>query len=582
MIRKWKVLPKIRASVKKKFSDYPSIIQQLLFNREIKTKKAAKNFLDTEFLKFYDPDKIYDIKKAAKIILSYIKKGKKFFIHGDFDVDGICATSILWDFLYRQMKADVLPYVPSRFDEGYGMSDKSIGNIKKQGGEVIITVDCGIKDDELIKKWSKKGLEFIVTDHHELKKNVKNAKNAKKGRNVKNVVLPDAMAIVHPQHPKSKYPFTEISGATVVWKLVSAIAKKAKLEIDPDIYLDLVALSAICDVMPLVDENRSIVKKGLEQIRKTQRKGLVRLIYDAGLEPKDIEAYHLGFVIGPRLNAAGRLDHAIDAIRLLTTKRSEQAREISEKLNRLNQKRQRIQEGIYNSAIEQIKESGLDQKLFFIWGDGWAEGVIGIVAGKICETFSRPVLVATKKEANYTGSARSIGAFNIINAINAQAPILERFGGHPLAAGFTVKAENIEQFRDNLLEVADRELSGEDIQKELIIDSEMILEDVTWEMFDSIEKFAPFGFGNLKPKFVLRKAELSNVSFVGAEGKHLKFSILNKKTGEYFGAIGFGLGEEFKDLKVGDRIDIAFTLDANEWNGERRLQLNVKDVKVVK
>lgn len=580
MASNWKIQKKISKKGSKELASYPPIVRQLLFNRGIDGKEADK-FLDPDNVQFNDPYKIYHIEKAARIILDFIEQKKKIFIHGDYDVDGICATAILWDFLYRKLEADVLPYVPSRFEEGYGMTDASLKKIREQGGEVVITVDCGIRDEELIRKWSKKGLEFIITDHHEfeeelIKPNEANLTNVCDKYRVPN----SALAVVHPRHPKGKYPFGEISGATVAWKLVIVLVKEKALDFDPDVYLDLVALSTVCDIMPLVDENRSIVKSGLKQMRQTDRIGLRRLIYDAGLVPEQIETYHLGFVIGPRLNAAGRLEHAIDAIRLLATKSQRQAREISEKLTRLNQRRQRIQEEIYKKALDQIQQVGIERKLYFVWDDEWKEGVIGIVAGKISEVYHRPVLIATRKGTSYTGSGRSTERFNIIEAINSQSKLLERFGGHPQAAGFTVATESIEQFRDNLLEIADKDLSDEDILKERVADCEISLDDIDWELLGWMERFAPFGFKNSKPRFISRRLHISDVDLVGSSRNHLRLAFLNKNTGEYFKGIGFGIGEEFKDLKIGDKIDVLFTLERNEWNGEESLQLNVKDIKI--
>jgi len=565
---KWKLRPKITAKYKKLFSSYPGVVGQLLYNRGIKNKNEAKHFLDEKYCNFYNPHRIYDINNAANIIIKLIKERKKIFIHGDFDVDGICSAAILWDFLYRHVKAHVIPYIPDRFDEGYGMTDKSLENIKKQGGEVVITVDCGIRDDDLIKRWKEKGLEFIVTDHHELKK-LKNK-----------IVLPiDSLAIVHPSHPRSTYPFKEISGATVAWKLVSILKEKLKINFDLDSYLDLVALSIICDVMPLSGENRSLVKKGLEIFRNSKRIGLRRLISDAGINIQDLDTYHLGFVIGPRLNAAGRLDHAIDAIKLLVTKSYKLANIISEKLNSLNQRRQVLQENIYRDALSQISQYQINRKMFFVWAEDWAEGVIGIVAGKICEEFHRPVLIATRKKGKFTGSARSIDKFNIINAINLQSDLLDRFGGHPQAAGFTVKAENIEQFRDNLLEIADRELDDKDIEREEMADCRITLKGINWDLLKWILKFSPFGYGNSKPRFVIRNVEVGHVQFVGKDRNHLKIALLNKNTGEYFQAIGFGIGSSFKSLKISDKIDLLFTLENNEWNGNSSLELKIIDLK---
>jgi len=565
---KWKILKKPDKRTRKALSDYPRIIQQILFNRGIKTKKKAKEFLDPKYAPFYDPLTLFDVKCAAKYILKAIEEKKKIVIHGDYDVDGICSTTILWDFLYRNLGADALPYVPSRFDEGYGMSDASITAIKKMGGEVIITVDCGIRDDELIEKWSKKGLEFIITDHHEL-----DEENGK-------LLLPKkALAVVHPKHPKGKYPQKDLSGTAVVWKLIHALTSFSKIKIDPDNYLDLVATSTVCDVMPLTGENRSIVKVGLEKIRNTERVGLRRLVNDAGISPEEIETYHLGFIIGPRLNAAGRLDHALDAIRLLATRSYAKAREISSSLNTLNTKRQQIQEDIYQSALKQIQEIGVEKKLFFAWGEDWAEGVIGIVAGKLSENFQRPVLIATRKGDGYTGSARSTSRFNIIEAIHAQSELLERYGGHPQAAGFTVSAESIELFRDNLLELADRDLGEDDIEKETEVDCVITKEEISWDLHSWLERLSPFGFGNPKPEFVLRNVELHNVSFVGKDKTHLRFSIMSEKTGEYFSAIGFNLREQFQEIARTDNVDILFNLEENEWNGNTNLQLNVKDIR---
>lgn len=569
MQKNWRLLPTISKSVDRKIKSYPPIIRQLLFNRGIVDPKLAKDFLAPSFEKFISANKLYDTKKATSAISNAIKGKKKIFIHGDYDVDGICATSILWDFLHRCAGAKVLPYIPSRFDEGYGMTNQSISAMVDQGAELIISVDCGIRDAELIEKWSKNGIDIIVTDHHELRKEGKK------------IILPaEAKAIVHPSYPGHKYPFTSICGAAVAWKLVQALAEQGALDVDTDRYLDLVALATVCDVMPLVDENRSIVRAGLKKIRETERVGLRRLIYDAGLAPKDIEVYHLGFLIGPRLNAAGRLDHALEAVRLLVTNSLSQARELSEKLHNLNQERQYIQESIYKNALQQIEEIGIERKLFFAWGEDWAEGVIGIVAGKISETYHRPVLIATRKGETYTGSARSTEAFNIIKAINSQAGILERFGGHPQAAGFTVKSENIERFRDNLLDVADHELGDEDVIGELVVDCEIDLEDLTWELYNWIERFSPFGFGNPAPRFVMNGVVLSDISLVGSERRHVKVAFFDKDAGSYISGIGFGLAEACAEMKEGQKVDVVFAFEVNEWNGEKKLQLNIRDIRV--
>lgn len=567
--KKWVVLPKIKKNSQQKLRKYPEKVRQLLFNRGITASKTAESFFKPEIEKRYSVRKLHDVKKAAEFILRAVESGKKIFIHGDYDVDGICATSILWDFLHNQLRADVLPYIPSRFDEGYGMTNESLSAIKERSAELVITVDCGIKDDELVAEWKKKGLDFVVTDHHDLKVN-----------DQKKDVLPrNALAVVHPAFPDHTYPFRDICGAAVAWKLVEMIQIKAKADCDIFAYLDLVALATVCDVMPLIDENRIFVSEGLKQMKNTTRPGLRRLISDAGIDLEEISTYHLGFILGPRLNAAGRLDHALDAVRLLCTQSPSQAQELSAKLERLNTERQRIQADIYDQAIAQIEETGLDKRLFFAWGEDWEEGVIGIVAGKICETYNRPVLIATRKDGGFTGSARSSPHFSIIDAITAQQELLERFGGHPQAAGFTVDAKNIKKFRDNLLDIADREIDDEALTRELKADLQLTPEDVNWDMFEWLEKFAPFGYKNPRPVFVMYAVNLAEKSYVGKQNDHLRISIFDEKIGKYTSGIGFRLADEARRISDKAGVDLIFTIEKNEWNGNVNLQLNVKDIR---
>lgn len=571
MKKKWTLRKKITKKVDTELARFPAIIRQLLYNKGIDSKKEAEKFLDPNYIKFHDARRIFQIEKAAEEIINAIEEDKTIFIHGDYDVDGICATSILWDFLYREMNAKVMPFIPSRFEDGYGMSNSSLQKIKDDGGELVITVDCGIRDGELIKKWNDKGLEFIITDHHSFDK-----------KDDKEIIPKKALAVVHPSHPKGEYPFDDIAGATVAWKLVDVIIRKLALDFDLEEYLDLVALATVADVMPLVKENRSIVKLGLNKLKKTKRVGLRRLMNDCGIDFDDLRAYHIGFVIGPRLNATGRLDHALDAVRLLSTQSLSTARELSEKLQRLNSKRQVIQKRIYEEAVEQIQENGEERKLYFVWGEKWEEGVMGIVAGKIAEKYHRPTLVATKKESEYTGSARSIKSFNMIEAITLQDEFLERYGGHPQAAGFTVGEENIELFRDGLLEIANKRLTDSDLVGEITIDAEIDLEDITFELIDWIERFAPFGYKNPSPKLLIRKLEVKDLRFVGSENNHISMTFLSEKTGEFIRSIGFNLADKIPDIKVGDKIDIVFVLEINEWNGDRQLQMKIKDFVIQK
>jgi len=570
MSTKWVIAKNPSEKISQKLKKYPEVIRKLLFSRGIKSQKEADEFLDPDFYEFHDPKLMPGINKAVEIIIKSLNNKEKIFIHGDYDVDGICSTSILWDFFYRNLKADIVPFIPSRFDEGYGMSEKGIEKLYEQGAKLIITVDCGIKDDEIIKKWSKKGIKFIVTDHHSLKIDEKGI-----------FKLPEeAEAVVHPGLPGSKYPFKEISGATVAWKLVCALAKELKLKFNPEEYLDLVAMSVVCDIMPLKGENRSILKKGIVAIQNTKRIGLTRLINDAGHEVNSIDTYHLGFVIGPRLNAAGRLKHALDSVRLLVTNSARQAVEISEKLNNLNLERQQIQEEIYKQAILQVQKNGETKKLIFVSSQDWSEGVIGIVAGKLTEKYNRPVLIATRKEEFFTGSARSPKSFNIIEAITTQSNILIRFGGHAQAAGFTVKEENIEKFKENLIEIAEKNINDKDLELEYHADAEISFSDIDYKLYNYLKNFAPFGFENPKIKFVTKNIRIDRVDKVGKSKEHYSFVFLDEKTGVCFRAIGFGLVDKVRGLAPAKLCDILYSVEENNWNGNSNLELTITDVKV--
>ncbi|MBN1915862.1 single-stranded-DNA-specific exonuclease RecJ [Candidatus Dojkabacteria bacterium] len=559
--------PEISSNVSKNLSMYPEIIRQLLFNRGIENEQSAKVFFDPK-KEFGDPFLLYGMDRAVEAILKAVREKKKIFIHGDYDVDGVCATSLIWDYLYRELKADVLPYIPSRFEEGYGMTDSSINQIVENGGQLIISVDCGVKDIELVRKFKKgKGLEFIITDHHTLLQD-------KKGNSV---VSEGAIAVIHPSHPKSKYKFKELCGTAVAWKLVCAISSNlGKSVLKNDKYLELVALATSCDVMPLVGENRAIVKFGLEKLKDTDIIGLRILMLEAGIDLQKIEAYHLGFVIGPRINAAGRIEHAMDALRLLTTTDTEKAREYAEKLSKLNLKRQEITQELIAKAEEQILAKGKEKKLYFVWGVEWPEGVVGLVAGKLTEKYSRPVIVATKNREEVKGSARSTSALNIVEAIGNYSHILERFGGHSQAAGFSLKPEHLELFIENLEKYAEETLTEEDVAGSVNVDMSLDLSDITIELAEWLEKFKPFGFENITPSFLLENVRLVEKMEVGKDGAHTRAVV--EQDGKRLVGIGFFMSEKFKNIEVGDEISLCSTIELDEWNEQRRVQMKIKNI----
>lgn len=511
-----------------------------------------------------DPTVLHDAKSAAEKISEAIKQGKKIFIHGDYDVDGVCATALMWDFLYRELEADVLPYIPSRFDEGYGLSESSIQAMLKEGAELITTVDCGVKDIDIVKKYVDQGIDFVITDHHGL---VVDSEGDK-------VISRDALAVVHPSYPKFELEFAEICGTTVAWKLCCTIANKLELDVDMTKYLDLVALATVCDVMPLEGENRVLVALGIRELRKSQRVGIQALAKVAGIELSKLQTYQLGFTLGPRLNAAGRMESALDALRLLTTSSASQAAELANKLNDLNVQRQDLTQKLILEAESVISKLPADQKLYVVHGAGWPEGIIGLVAGKLTEKYHRPVLVGSQLDKEVKFSARSIPSFHITDSISKLAHLVTRFGGHAQAAGVSLSPENLAQFTQELVALS-KDLTEDDMQSEINVDlilngSELLLEEVAL-----LEKLEPHGFGNPRPNFLLPNMELINTKKFGKENKHIKLLLRNN-----FGTFeALQFNSVLTELNPGDLIHLVVNAGINEWNGKSEVQMIIRDLK---
>jgi len=565
---KWIEPTGISDEVNVELKDYNPLLRKLLFSRGIRTKHDAEVFLNPQLEQLADPFLLSDVARAVKRIEKAIKDGEKIFIHGDFDVDGICATAILWEYLYRERKAQVLPYIPSRVDEGYGMSEKSVEAIIKEGADLIISVDCGIRDVEVVKKFRKSsqnkgGVDFIITDHHQ-----------------PGETLPRYVPVVHPAHPRGEYPFQYLSGAAVAWKLIAAMEKTR----NPDGFdwrdiagIDFVAFSTVCDVMPLTGENRVLVKYGLEAMKDSSRIGLKALAEEAELSLPETQAYHLGYILGPRINAAGRIGDAMDALRLLTTEKESSAKFLASKLGGWNRERQEITETVLKEVREEIEREGTGKHLYFAHGNDWPEGIIGLVAGKIQEEFHHPVILVSEKDGASRGSARSISGFNIIDAIERQGELLESYGGHPQAAGFTVNSGNIAELKSRLQKWAEKKLKDEHFVREIAADVKTDPGDLTWDVWKLIRDVEPFGYGNRRPVFWVKNATVTDVRGVG-DNKHLKL-IVKGGSGGSLNCIFFGGGEWLDKLAVGDMVDLMGGLDINRWNGEENLQFKVMDVR---
>ncbi len=563
-MKKWKIINQLSA-FSYQLSD-KKIIELLLKNRGIKTKKEIENFLNPPNPYKLSPKDVGinagQLKKAILKIKKAIKNKQSIVVYADYDADGITAGTIMWETLHK-LGARVMPYIPHRVDEGYGLSQKGIDAIKKEyKAELIITVDHGITAWEKVAYAKKLGIDVIVTDHH-----------------VKPKKLPKCVTV----HT------TQLAGVGVAWFLIKELIKiipNTKYQIqNTNELLALAAIGTIADMVPLIGANRAIAKYGLEALNKTKRVGLEALIKDAGLIKGSIDTYSVSHVLAPRLNAMGRIVHALDALRLLCTHKKEAAEDLARKLGSTNRERQQMTEDTVIHAKNILPK--LLKKLIFITHEEYNQGVIGLVAGKLVEQYYRPAIVISKGEIYSKASARSISGFNIIEAIRSCSELLVDAGGHPMAAGFTVETVKLKLLQEKLEHIADQELNEEKLTRVLKIDMELSLKNITEDLWQKIQEFAPFGMANFEPVFVSKKVQLVNIRLVGRDGKHIKLMVkeTNNETIKQFNngnidAIGFGLGDFYSQLQPGQLVDIAYSIDMNVWNGNRNLQLVLKDLRL--
>ena len=513
---------------------------------------------------------MHDSKSAGRIIAEAVKEGKKIVIHGDFDADGICAVSILWEFLYKEVSkklgidVDVLPYIPSRVDQGYGLTESSLNDVIELGAQLVVSVDCGVRDRELVNRYRKeKGLEFVITDHHQPPD-----------------YLNDTLEypLVHPMYPGHEYPFKNVCGAYVAFLLVQAI--KHELKMDENISantrgLDLVALATVTDLMPLVEVNRTVVKYGIEQIVKGERVGLNELIKVSGLNLSDIDSYHLGYILGPRINAAGRIGSPIDAVKLLVSDNSQVCARIADILNETNFERQYMTETGFNEAVNIIGES-TNEKILFVASEDWHEGIVGLIAGKLNEKYHRPTLVGKRNGEGIKGSARSIHGFNITEALSKCEKFLDRYGGHELAAGFTIKQGEEKEFSECIKKVAEDMITDDMLVKNLNIDLLVGSESINRELVNELDKLKPFGYGNSKPLIALTNLIVLEKSIMGKLGNHMK--LVCKGDGiDLITLVFFNCNGDSEEIDVNDSIDVVGDVGINSWNGHEEVQFLVKE-----
>ncbi len=534
------------------------IVDILLENRNIKTIKHKRNFLHPPH-----PDKLTindvgieakSLNQALKRIEQAIKNKESIVIYADYDADGITGCAVVWQTLYR-LGAKVMPYIPHRVDEGYGFSIKGIDRIiKEYQPSLVISVDHGITARDKVKYIQDKGVDVIVTDHH-----------------VKPAKLPDC-TLVHT---------TELSGSGVGWFLAKELLRHQSSVVSHQKQEELLAIATIgtiADMVPLLGANRSIAKWGLEALNKTENVGLNALFELAGLVKGQMKTYDVSFILAPRLNAVGRIVHALDALRLLVTTNKEKVRELARKLHDTNRERQILTEEHLQHAISEVENQKLDRfKLLIVEHHSYNLGVIGLVAGKLVEQYYRPAIVLAIGDKYAKASARSIKGFNIIDNIRAFSEHLIDAGGHPMAAGFTVDMKKLTQFKKVLLERAEAVITEDMLVKELVIDAELPAEIINEQLFMEVEKLAPFGMANPEPVFALKGTEIVEANTVGKEKQHLKLRL--SKNGYFFSAIGFNMGDKLEKLVPETKLDLAFSLLVDTFNGRKSLTLKLKDMK---
>ncbi len=577
---KWQVKPKAPSAFLKQFPEYSSLILQLLHNRGLKTQESIDEFFHPDFHQdFHDPYLLKGMEKAVKRILEAIEKKEKITVYGDFDTDGVCASVVLYSTLKKLGCKNLDTYIPDREKENHGLNENSVRELARKGVKLIVTVDCGGTDFDEVKLANSLGLDIIITDHHEVHDK-----------------LPKALALVNPLQKEEKYPFKKLSGAGVAYKLSWALLdlKNGKKEPFKKWLLDLVAIATVVDMMPIIGENRTMVRYGLGVLAQTKRPGLRKLMEIARVEPRVIQhstkgeapitnlnTTTLGFVLGPRLNAAGRMDHANVAFNLLIEKNENKARKLALILNQKNTERQNVTLKIVQELDNRLNPP-LKEKVVFEGSPDWPVGLVGLVANKVREKYCRPAVIYHEKGDLIHASCRSIPEFDLMGPIKKAAKLLDDYGGHKGGAGFRVKKENLKKVKNIFIKEAEKKLKEEDLIPTLEIDAQLNLNDISWSNYDQIQKFAPFGRGNSEPRFLIKGLEIKDLRVVGNNGGHLKLDLIcfNQDKARNFKAIAFGMGEKEGGLKKGDLINIVFEFILNEWNGNRDLELKIIDLKL--
>jgi len=542
----------------------PILLAQLLINREVTTVDEARQFIQCSLEDLHDPFLMKDMDKAVARIKLAIEKGEKITVWGDYDVDGITSVGLLKNVL-EQLGAYVTYYIPHRIEEGFGLNLTGVSAVSRNKTNLLITVDCGVNNVSEVSYLNEVGIDTIITDHHQ----------------PKNSELPKAHAIINPLQEGCQYPFKYLAGVGLAFKLACALCEKIKGISNqmPLGHLDLVALGIISDISPMSGENRILTRYGLQRLTETEKEGLIALKKITRIDKKTLSTMHAGYILGPRLNAAGRMGSAEESLKLILSTSPEDASQLAERLDKENKNRQKLERKTFNEALVAVDRevNFKSHRIIILHQDDWHPGVVGIVASKIAERFYRPAILLSFKEQIGKGSGRSVENFHLFKALDQCSGFLERFGGHRKACGLSIRRENLEGFKEAINKQAEVTLAQEDLRPRLEIDSEILLSQLNEKVIRQVEDLAPFGLGNRRPLFCTRKVVIkSQPRILGKET--IKMWVCNDNFS--YEAIGFRMASQLQSLKMGQEFDIAYTPSINQWQGEDSIQLELKDAKL--
>lgn len=566
----WQIKPVAPEIFTNKFPEINPIIRQLLFARKLDSQEKIDEFLYPDYSQdLSDPFLFQDMTKACTRIWQAVKDKEKVLVYGDYDADGVCATTLLVEW-FKFVGLSVQVYIPHREIEGYGLNQEAVKEFIEQKLNLLITVDCGTTNITEVDYLQAAGVDVIVTDHHHVPE-----------------TRVQPLAFLNCSNPADKYPFPHLAGVGMAFKLVQGlISYGQKNNLAPQFpvgwekwLLDLVAIATVTDIMPLQGENHTLVKYGLMVLNKTRRVGLKELFNLTSIKIP-IDTWQIGFIIGPRLNAAGRMDHANDAYALLNETDVAMAKNLAVKLHATNNKRQILTEQFVKEAKAQVEKQFLQgDNILTAYAKDWDLGLVGLVAGRITEMYRRPTLVMTLNQGKIMGSGRSLAGFSVIGAVEQQKKYLARFGGHEGACGFTLKDNKLLTEFVASIKQSNKNIDVEIFKSYLNIEAAVNLAEIDWPLLDDLQKFEPFGEDNPAPRFVTYNLQVLGVEFVGEEQKHLRL-LVGDEQGLVRKTIGFGLGKSWGDLQMGDKIDLVYEAGVNQWNGHKELQLKIIDLKI--